>query len=90
MNISIIGGDSRIVELVKLLAKDKNEICLFGFGQCTELDEFKQASNLDEALQKAKIVITSIPLSKDGKSVNTLFTEKNILVEDVFAKAKNK
>lgn len=90
MNISIIGGDSRIVELVKLLAKDKNEICLFGFGQCTELKKFKQASNLDEALQNKEIVITSIPLSKNGKSINTSFTEKTILVEDFFEKAKNK
>lgn len=90
MNISIIGGDSRIVELIKLLAKDKNEICLFGFGQCAELKEFKQASNLDEALQKAKIVISSIPLSKNGKNINTPFTEKTILIEDFFEKAKNK
>lgn len=90
MNISFIGGDSRIVELVKLLSKDKNEICLFGFGQCAELKKFKQASNLDESLQNAEIVITSIPLSKNGKSVNTSFTEKTILVEDLFEKAKNK
>ena len=90
MNISFIGGDSRIVELVKLLSNEKNEICLFGLGQCAELEEFKQASNLDEALQNTEIVITSIPLSKNGKSVNTSFTEKTILVEDLFEKAKNK
>lgn len=90
MNVSVIGGDSRIVELVKLLANDKNELCLFGLGQCDELKEFKQASNLDEALQKAEIVITSIPLSKNGKCINTAFTEKTILVEDFFDKAKNK
>lgn len=90
MNISIIGGDLRIVELIKLLTEDKNEICLFGFGQCEELKRFKQASNLDEALQNAKIVITSIPLSKNGKNVNTVFTEKTILVEDLFSKANNK
>ncbi len=90
MNISVTGGDLRIVELIKLLAKDKNEICLFGFGQCEELKDFKQASNLDEALQNAEIVITSIPLSKNGKNINTFFTEKTILVEDFFDKAKNK
>lgn len=89
MNISFIGGDLRIVELVKLLANDKNEICLFGLGQCEELSQFKQASNLDEALQNSEIVITSIPLSKNGKSVNTVFTEKTILVEDFFNKARN-
>lgn len=90
MNISVIGGDKRIVELVKLLKKDENEICLFGFGQCDELQSFKQASNLDEALQNSKLVITSIPLSKDGKTINTRYTEKTILIEDFFQKAKGK
>ena len=90
MNVSVIGGDKRIVELVNLLKKDDNDICLFGFGQCDELQDFKQASNLDEALQNSELVITSIPLSKDGKTINTTYTEKTILIEDFFQKAKNK
>lgn len=90
MNVSVIGGDKRIVELVNLLKKDDNDICLFGFGQCDELQDFKQASNLDEALQNSELVITSIPLSKDGKTINTTYTEKTILIEDFFQKSKNK
>ena len=90
MNISVIGGDKRNVELAKLLAKDKNDICLFGFGQCEELRIYKQASNLEEALQNSELVITSIPLSKDGNKINTAYTEKTILVEDFFQNAKNK
>ncbi|MBR1654178.1 MAG: dipicolinate synthase subunit DpsA [Clostridia bacterium] len=90
MNISVIGGDSRIVELVKLLAKDENELTLFGLGKCTELEKFKHASNLDEALQEAQLVITSIPLSKNGVNINTVYTEKTILIEDFFEKSKNK
>lgn len=90
MNISIIGGDSRIVELVKLLAKEENKISLFGLGKCKELENYKQASNLDEALQDAQLVITSIPLSKNGININTVYTEKTILVEDFFTKCKNK
>ena len=90
MNISVIGGDSRIVELIKLLAKDNNNMCLFGLGRCEDLKDFKHASNLDEALQKSDLVITSIPLSKNGTSINTVFTEKTILIEDFFEKAKEK
>ncbi len=90
MNIRVRGGDKRIVELVKLIKKDENKICLFGFGQCDELQSFKQASNLDEALQNSELVITSIPLSKDGKTINTRYTEKTILIEDFFQKAKCK
>ncbi len=91
MNISIIGGDSRIVELVKILSEDKNnKIVLFGFGKCENLKQYEQASNLIEALQNSELIITSIPLSKDGKSINTVYSEKNILVEDLFNIAKNK
>lgn len=90
MNISVIGGDSRIVELIKFLAKDNNNMCLFGLGRCEDLKDFKHASNLDEALQKSDLVITSIPLSKNGTSINTVFTEKTILIEDFFEKAKEK
>lgn len=90
MNISIIGGDSRIVELIKLLSKDKNDITLFGFGKCTELENYKHASNIDEALKDTQLIITAIPLSKNGKSINTVYTEKTILVEDLFEKSKNK
>lgn len=89
MNISVIGGDKRTVELVKLLEKDKHEICLFGLGQSEELLKFKHASNIEEAMQKVDLVITSIPLSKDGKKINAVFTEKTILVDDFFQKAKN-
>lgn len=89
MNISVVGGDKRTVELVKLLEKDKHEICLFGLGKSEELSNFKHASNLEEALQNADLIITSIPLSKDGKKINAVFTEKTILIEDFFQKAKN-
>lgn len=90
MNISVIGGDKRIVELVKILQSENNDISLFGFGKCEELSDYKQSSNLEEALQNANLVITSIPLSKDGKKINTVYTEKTILIEDFFQKAKNK
>ncbi|MBR3720801.1 MAG: dipicolinate synthase subunit DpsA [Clostridia bacterium] len=89
MNISVVGGDKRTVELVKLLEKDKHEICLFGLGKSEELLNRKHASNIEEALQNADLVITSIPLSKDGKKINAVFTEKTILIEDFFQKAKN-
>lgn len=89
MNISVVGGDSRVVELVKLMSKDENNICLLGFGQCEELGVYKHASNLDEALQNSELVVTSIPLSKDGTTINTVYTEKTILVEDFFEKTRN-
>ena len=62
MNITIIGGDSRIIELIKLLKKE-NDIFLFGIEKSEELNKENHISEIEEALEKANIIITSIPLS---------------------------
>ena len=89
MNISVIGGDSRIVELVKILEKD-NSIKLFGLEKCEKLKELKQAESIEEAVNNAELVVTSIPLSKDGKVINAVYSENNISVEEFFNVVKNK
>jgi len=89
MNITIIGGDSRIIELIKLLKKE-NDIYLFGIEKSEELNKENHISEIEEALEKANIIITSIPLSKDGMYINTPLSNEKILVKDFFEKAKNK
>lgn len=90
MNICVVGGDSRVVELVKFLAENGNLVCLYGLKKCEELDGFNHVNNLEKALQNADLVLTSIPLSKDGKTINTAFDDEKLLVEDFFRTAKNK
>lgn len=94
MNICVIGGDSRIVELVKMLHEDGNNLLLYGLEKSVQLSKaqsegYRHAHNLQQALQKTDFVITSIPLTKDGVTVNAVYTEKNILVEDVFKMLNN-
>lgn len=94
MNICVIGGDSRIVELVKMLHEDGNNLLLYGLEKSVQLSKvqsegYRHAHNLQQALQKIDFVITSIPLTKDGVTVNAVYTEKNILVEDVFKMLNN-
>lgn len=90
MNISVIGGDSRIVELIKLLNEEKNTLYLYGLEKSEELCEYNHANNLEKALQNTDLVITSIPLSKNNETINAVFTDENIFIEDFFKFVKDK
>ena len=90
MNISVIGGDSRIVELVKILNENGNDVYLYGLEKSEKLKGFCHTSNLDEVMEKSDFIITSIPLSKDGKYLNASYTDEKIIVVDIFKIAKNK
>ena len=82
MNISIIGGDSRIVQLVKMFEGKGNNILLYGLEKCQILKNSNHINNLQKVLQNADLVITSIPLSKDGKFINAMYTDEKIVIED--------
>jgi dipicolinate synthase subunit A len=90
MNISIIGGDSRIAYLCRMLKKDGNFLCLYGLEKCELLKDYNHVENVYQALESCDVVITSIPLSKDGKKVNAVYSDKCIDVENLFKNIKNK
>ena len=105
MNIGIVGGDLRIVELIKLLHQKDHNILICGLEGSEELNNYiknisldkntkekcvKIVDNLDEIAKKAETIITSIPISKDGIKINTPFSHKNILVQEMFNKLANK
>lgn len=90
MNISVIGGDSRILELVKLLTDEENSVFVFGMENAEKLVKVNYVNSVDEALQNSNLVITSIPMSKDGKFFNSTYTDRHISVKEFFKIAKNK
>ena len=72
MIYGILGGDFRNIELVKLLAKEKNIVYTYGLEkeiQKLESDNIIICDDIKE-LQETDIVITSIPLSKDNININ--------------------
>lgn len=72
MKYGILGGDFRNVELVKLLAKEKNIVYTYGLEkeiQKLESDNIIICDDIGE-LQDTDIVITSIPLSRDNININ--------------------
>lgn len=85
MNFFILGGDLRNVELTKLLAKEKNMVYTYGLEKafkCNKNDKIINVTSIEQ-LSDCKIVITSLPLSKDGNFVNTPFSEVKIEIKDV-------
>lgn len=85
-NFAIIGGDLRIIKLAKILAQEGNMVYTYGLEKAEEL---KGESNivfcekLNKAVQNAEIVIGPIPLSSDGKVVNTPFSECTISIREL-------
>ena len=81
INFAIIGGDRRIVELAKILAKEENKVYIYGLEESSELNNIENiisCNSIEQAIKDAKIVIGPIPFSSDGKNINTPFSKKII------------
>ena len=83
-NISIIGGDLRIIHLAQMLANDgfyihtnslENSENLFDF------DKIIQYNTIQDAIRKSNYVISSIPLSKDNENVFTPYSNSKISID---------
>ena len=81
MKFCFIGGDSRNIELAKMLAKDEMLVYTYGLEKgFVEKDlnpKIIQCKNLEQAINEAEIIITALPFSKDNKNINTPLSEKN-------------
>lgn len=90
MNISVIGGDLRITKLVNFLEKDDHNINLYGLEKCELLSGYNHNESIEENIKKSDLIITSIPISKDGKYINASFTDEKIEIKKLFELAKGK
>lgn len=77
----VVGGDLRNVELVKLLKEDEKEVFSYGMNEKESFEKIPR--NID-------IVVGPIPFSRDGKTINSTFSENKILIEDFLEKIKEK
>lgn len=94
MKFCFIGGDSRNIELAKILAKDEMLVYTYGLEKgFVEKDlnpKIMQCKNLEQAINEAEIIITALPFSKDNKNINTPLSEKKLKIEEVLNKIKGK
>ncbi len=81
--ISIIGGDLRIVNLAKMMAEDGFEVVTYALEKAEELSHFAKGKTLEETTKKSEYIVTSIPLSKDGKIVNTPYSDAKLTVQEL-------
>lgn len=93
-DISIIGGDLRIVNLAKLLCKGDYKVHTYALEKSIELLEnypIEFCATLEEAIQKSEMIISSVPLSKDGgKTVTAPYSDERIDLKDLKSKLLNK
>lgn len=92
MNFSVIGGDLRLCSLAKMLAKDKNNVSVFAMENSKEIVKDKtinKCESIEEAIDKSKIIIGSIPFLNSNGEMYTSFSNKIIRVKD-FTKKKYK
>lgn len=79
-NFLIIGGDKRIASLAKKIKDDGNLVKTYG----NEIEEIEEIKSKDELYNdNSEIIISSVPLSKDGINVNMPLSNKQITLEEL-------
>ncbi len=83
--ISVIGGDQRIVSLVKLLAADDYMVFTYGLekSDIKENEKIVKCKTLKETLEKSDKVIGPIPISIEKDIIKMPFCEEKITIEDL-------
>ena len=83
---AIIGGDLRIVKLAEMLAKDENEIYVYGLEKAEDIKNnpnIIQCDSIKKAIQDVEIVIGPIPFSSNGNTINAPFGDKEITIREM-------
>ncbi len=93
MNISMIGGDLRIVRLAELYSKEGNKVYTYGLEEYFNENKNNNViicSNEKEAVDKSEIIVSGVPISKDGIHISAPYSKKEINLDDVKKLLNNK
>lgn len=85
-NFAVIGGDLRIIELAKMLAKENNMVYTYGLEKAKQLKGVENiviCEKLTQAVKDSEIVIGPIPFSSNGKDINTPFSDNSVSVREL-------
>lgn len=85
-NFAVVGGDLRIVKLVKMLAEDGNKVYTYGLEKANELKEnsnIVMCEKLLDVVKNTEVIIGPIPFSSNGKDINSPFSDKKISIRDL-------
>lgn len=93
MNISIVGGDLRIIRLAEMYAQEGKNVYTYGLEKYfleSNLPNIELCQSLKEAVRNSDIVISGMPFSKDGENVNAPFSSSQIKIKDLKKELNNK
>lgn len=89
MNISVIGGDLRIIRLAQMYANEENKVYTYGLEKYFEDDidnQYKEnvilCGKITEAIENSKYIISGMPFSKDKKYINMPFSNEEISLDE--------
>ena len=91
--IAILGGDLRIVKLAEMLTKENFLIKTYALEKAENLKNISGisfCSSIEETIKETDLVIGPIPLSNNNLQINTPFSEKKILLDELLKHLKNK
>lgn len=92
-NISIIGGDLRIVNLAKILSEDGFRVYSYGLEKAKQIlkgTSVEFVDSLNEVIEKSNTIVSSIPLSQDGINVTAPYSDFPINLEDLHTAIRGK
>lgn len=93
MNLSVIGGDLRIVKLIEMLCNDDYKVYTYGLEKAENLNQIQnvvRCSTLEDAINASTVIIGSIPLSSNKQDINTPFSNETISIQNLFSKMSRK
>lgn len=83
----VIGGDKRQIAAARIILSDGYTVHLNGFENLENLlSDFSNKLSLEECALCSDVIIFPLPLTKDGTTLNTPFSERKVLLNDDFAK----
>lgn len=84
--IAIIGGDLRIAKLATMLAKDENEIYVYGLEKSNDIKNVTniiECPTIKKTIENVEIVIGPIPFSSNVNMINMPFSDKEITIREM-------
>ena len=96
MNISIIGGDLRIVRLAEMYATEEYNVYTYGvekyfdngkgYNKKIEEAEYNNiflCNSIEETIKNSNYIVSGMPFTKDNITVNAPFANKEIKLEEL-------
>lgn len=91
--MQLLGGDLRLVKLALMLEKEKKQVHIIGLEKAKELENvfnIKIYKDLKQALENVDVIISSIPFSRDGLTINMPLSDNKIKIDDLMDLIKEK